>query len=73
MVQAVQMQLDQANVEHAAVLAQLRGLHSVALEEVRHLRQQRRASPSGPALRPSRCAALRTPADMLSSWMVLHC
>ena len=44
--QAVQHQLEQAKLEHAAVLSQLRGMHSVALEEVRHLKQQRRASPS---------------------------
>lgn len=44
--QAVQRRLDQAKVEHAAVLSQLRGMHSIALEEVRQLKQQRRASPS---------------------------
>lgn len=38
--QVVQQQLNQANVEHAAVMSQLRALHSAALEEVRWLRQQ---------------------------------
>ena len=38
--QGVQRQLNQANVEHAAVMSQLRALHSAALEEVRCLQQQ---------------------------------
>lgn len=38
--QVVQQQLNQASVEHAAVMSQLRALHSAALEEVRWLRQQ---------------------------------
>lgn len=38
--QGLQRQLNQANVEHAAVMSQLRALHSAALEEVRCLRQQ---------------------------------
>ena len=37
-VQAVEQQLEQANMEHAAVMSQLRALHSSALQEVRHLR-----------------------------------
>ena len=36
--QAVQQQLEQAKVEHAAVMYQLRALHSSALDEVRRLR-----------------------------------
>lgn len=36
--QAVQQQLEQAKLEHAAVMSQLRSLHSSALDEVRRLR-----------------------------------
>ncbi|KAL0052764.1 hypothetical protein WJX82_007311 [Trebouxia sp. C0006] len=42
-VQAVQQQLEQAKLEHAAVMSQLRALHSSALEEVRRLRLTQKA------------------------------
>ncbi|KAL0036686.1 hypothetical protein WJX79_005705 [Trebouxia sp. C0005] len=42
-VQAVQQQLEQAKLEHAAVMSQLRALHSSALEEVRRLRLNQKA------------------------------
>jgi len=41
--QAVQQQLEQAKLEHAAVMSQLRALHSSALEEVRRLRLNQKA------------------------------
>jgi len=43
--QAVQQQLEQAKLEHAAVMSQLRALHSSALEEVRRLRLTQKAWP----------------------------
>ena len=41
--QAVEQQLDQGKTEHAAVLSQLRALHTSALEEVRFLRHRQGA------------------------------